>query len=183
MDLKDRDRWNEKYKQGWRTSLNATLLRFYQLASKGKALDIACGSGDNSIFLAEKGFSVDAFDISDEAIKIANALALKRGVKVNLLMSDIESFPFKGEYYDLIINFYFLDRNSFSKITASLKQGGLLIFETYNEKHLLSKPSFNRSYLLREGELRKVFKELEIVYYEEASNITTLVAKKSSTFS
>lgn len=181
--MRDRERWNLKYKNGWRTTLNATLLKFYTLAKKDRALDIACGSGDNAIFLAEKAFLTDAFDISDVAIEIAKENALKRGIKVNFLRSDAESFEFKPETYDLILNLYFLDRQILPKIESSLKEGGILIFETYNLKHLKVKPTFNRDFLLREGELKEIFKNLEVLYYDESTNITTFVAKKVSSVS
>jgi len=89
-----------------------------------------------------------------------------------------EKFSFGVSKYDLIVNFYFLERKLFPKIKRSLKNGGLLIFETYNEEHLKVNPSFNPEYLLKKGELIRAFGEFVPIYYCEESNITTLVAKK-----
>ncbi|RLJ70470.1 methyltransferase family protein [Hydrogenivirga caldilitoris] len=176
--IEDRIKWNKRYLEGRESALHVTLTRFYNLASPGKALDIACGTGETSIFLAKKGFKVDAFDISDIAIRKARQRARREGVKVNFKSVDAEKFSYGVSKYDLIINFYFLNRNIFSKIKRSLKQNGLLIFETYNEEHTSVRPDFNPRYLLKKGELERVFRDFLLVYYCEVSNITTLVAKK-----
>ena len=71
-----------------------------------------------------------------------------------------------------------MDRGLFPKIKRALKKGGVLIFETYNEDHLGVNPEFKREYLLSRGELLREFIGMEVLYYSEVSNITTLVAKK-----
>ena len=177
--IEDRIRWNERYRAGRESVLHATLTRFYHLAPVGMALDIACGTGETSIFLAKKGFKVDAFDISDVAIRRARRKAREEGVRVNFKICEATKFSFKPETYDLIINFYFLERRTFPKIQRALKKGGLLIFETYNEEHLGVNPAFNPSYLLKKGELLDSFKDLELLYYCEVANITTYVGRKS----
>lgn len=181
MSLKvidDRLRWNRRYLEGRESALHATLTRFYHLAPYGRALDIACGTGETSIYLAKKGFSVEAFDVSDVAIRKARLKAKREGVSVKFKPLDADRFSFGVSRYNLILNFYFLNRNTFPKIKRSLKSGGVLIFETYNEDHSSVNPSFNPSYLLRKGELIEEFGDMEILYYCEVSNITTLVARK-----
>ncbi|MGB9874038.1 MAG: class I SAM-dependent methyltransferase, partial [Hydrogenobacter sp.] len=59
-----------------------------------------------------------------------------------------------------------------------LKPGGILIFETYNEKHMILRRDFNPFYLLKEGELLRLFKDLEVLYYAENFNISTFVGRK-----
>ncbi|MFN3711886.1 MAG: hypothetical protein ACK4S8_15200, partial [Alishewanella aestuarii] len=56
--------------------------------------------------------------------------------------------------------------------------GGILIFETYNHRHICLRPDFNPNYLLSEGELLDLFKDLEVIYYREEYNLSTLVAKR-----
>ncbi len=177
--IEDKIRWNRRYRQGRESVLHSTLVRFYHLAPVGRALDIACGTGENAIFLAKKGFQVDAFDISDVAIKKARRKAKDEKVKVNFKICEALRFSWKPETYELIINFYFLERGIFRKIKRSLKKGGLLIFETYNEEHRNVNPEFNPVYLLKKQELLEEFREMELLYYYEIANITTLVARKS----
>ncbi len=175
----DRERWNRRYLTGRESPLHLTLCRFYTLARKGKALDIACGTGENSLFLAKKGFEVHAFDISDVAIRRARRKAKREGVRVNFKVCDALKFSFMPETYDLVLNFFFLERRIFPKIVRTLRKGGVLIFETYNVEHRVIRQDFNPAYLLRKGELLRAFSALEVLYYCEVSNVTTLVARKA----
>ena len=176
--IEDRIRWNIRYSKGRESVLHETLTRFCHLAPKGRALDIACGTGETPVYLAKKGFTVDAFDVSDVAIRKARLKARREGVRVNFKPVDVDIFSFGTSKYDLIVNFYFLNRKIFSKIKRALKRGGILIFETYNEEHLSVNPAFNPEYLLKKGELIEVFSDLVVLYYCEVSNVTTLVARK-----
>ena len=68
--IEDKIRWNEKYKNDSFPNEPSDLVKkFYTLSRGKKALDIAAGLGRNSIFLAQKGFYVDAIDISDVAVE------------------------------------------------------------------------------------------------------------------
>lgn len=178
--IKDRTKWDNRYRKGKRTPLRNTLIRFYSLAPKGRALDIACGTGSNSIFLAKKGFDVVGVDISPVAINKARAKARKERLRhlLHFKVIDIRSFSFKAEQYELMVNFYFLDRILFRRMKTSLKKGGILIFETYNYRYLKFNPDFNPAYTLGKNELLRSFSEFEIIHYSEVSCITTLVAKK-----
>ena len=78
MVKSDQKRWNEKFKEkrfalGKRA--NAFLRRNIGLLPKGKALDIATGEGKNAVFLAQRGFRVDAVDTSEVGLKKAENLA------------------------------------------------------------------------------------------------------------
>ena len=66
----DRKRWNEKYlSETYSVDPSPIVKKFYKMAPGGIALDIAAGTGRNAIFLAEKGFQVDAVDISDVGLR------------------------------------------------------------------------------------------------------------------
>jgi len=55
MAQKDKERWEERYKKGWRSSLHKALLDFYHLAKVGRALELACGTGENALFSGKQG--------------------------------------------------------------------------------------------------------------------------------
>jgi SAM-dependent methyltransferase len=121
---------------------NAFLVSQAALIEKGQALAVADGEGRNSVWLAQQGLSVDAFDFSSPAIVKAQALAAKHKVKVNFTCSDWQSFDWPTAHYDLVAGIFFQfaapDERSqlFEKINKSLKPGGLLIIQGYGKNQL-----------------------------------------------
>ncbi|MDQ7055339.1 MAG: methyltransferase domain-containing protein [Persephonella sp.] len=165
---KDRERWNRKYSEEEFPLKEPSdiVVRFYNLAEKGRALDIACGTGRNAIFLAENGFTVDAVDISDVALKNINHH------NVNTIQADLDFYRIDEGSYDLIININFLSRRLIPFIKEGLKEGGVVIFETFTlkegEDYFLPK---NREYLLRPNELLYLFSDFYILFYQERDRI------------
>ena len=108
----------------------------------GHALALADGEGRNSVWLAQQGFTVDAFDFSAPAVAKSQALAAKRHVHVNYNCSDWQSFDWKDAYYDLIVGIFFqfaapTERAElFEKIKSTLKPGGLLLIQGYGKNQL-----------------------------------------------
>ncbi len=173
---KDREKWNEKYLKIDGSTLEPSdiVKNFYHLAKKGKALDIATGLGRNAIFLAEKGFIVDAVDISDVAI---NKLKQLKHPNINPIQADLDFYNLKNSEYDLIVNINFLNRRLFPLIKEALKPDGVLIFETFlmdGNSHIKTK-----DYLLRPNELIHCFIDMRIVFYQEKTT-TKITGEKSS---
>jgi len=71
--------------------------------SGGTVLDVGCGEGRNSIFLAEHGFVVDAFDISKAGIEKARRIASARGTDVAFFRCDLAQFVFRKNY-DIVLS-------------------------------------------------------------------------------
>jgi SAM-dependent methyltransferase len=121
---------------------NAFLVSQAALLGKGQALAVADGEGRNSVWLAQQGFTVDAFDFSVPAIDKAQALAAKHRVSVYFIHSDWQSFDWKPAHYDLVAGIFFQfaapnERTQlFEKIKQCLKPGGLLIIQGYGKKQL-----------------------------------------------
>lgn len=148
----------------------ATLLqeRRQLLPKGGRALDVAMGSGRNALFLARLGFQVVGIDISTEAVALCRQRAREQGLAVDAVLADLERFPLPREAFDLIINFYYLQRNLAPPMVAALRPGGILVFETYTLGQLqLGYGPRNADFLLRPGELRRMFQGLEELYYRE----------------
>ncbi len=181
---KDRIKWNEKYlkNEPHPEETSEIVKKFYSLAKVGRALDIAAGLGRNSIFLAERGFTVDAVDISDVAIEHIKSL---KNPKINPILADLDYYNIPENEYELIININFLNRRLFPQIKEGLKEGGVLIFETFlldSNSHIKTK-----DYLLRKNELLQSFIDMRVVFYQERetekitgekAHIASLVAVK-----
>jgi SAM-dependent methyltransferase len=131
-------------------------MKYWSLASVGKALDIACGNGRNSLFLAEKGFRVDAVDIST----IATDRLKAHNAKIDVICTDLDTWDCPPNHYELIINIRFLDRRLFHPIQAGLKSGGLLIFESFSDREA-------GTYCLKHNELPQALPSLTVVHYAE----------------
>jgi SAM-dependent methyltransferase len=161
----DRKRWNEKYLgETYPVDPSPIVKKFYKLAPGGKALDIAAGTGRNAMFLAEKGFQVEAVDISDEGLKRIP----KRHLNLHPVCIDVDTFDIPSDRYHLILNIRFLSRRLFPQIREGLVSGGVLIVETYLEAPGRESGSpVCRDYLLKENELLHAFRSLRIVFYQE----------------
>ena len=171
----DRIKWNARYESedsflGERPSpfLTREIERVKTLVPGTKALDIACGEGRNSVFLAQHGFNVIGLDISDKGLEKGVKRSQAVGVKVKFKRVDLDDYTIQDRF-DLIINFNFLQRELIPSEVAALNPGGVLLFDTImaSEQLLLShKPS----YLLQPGELFRLFGKLqgEILFSEES---------------
>ena len=187
----DRKRWDEKYREG-ESKLNrdaSTILKkYFRILPGGRALDVAAGEGRNAIFLAEHGFDVEAVDISKVALRRARKFAQARGVKIRIVVADLDTYPIPKEVFDLIIDFYFLNRRLIPRIKRGLKKGGMVVFETYliGQKTCGLEGPANPKYLLKPNELLRLFRDFRILFYREGifregpkrKTIASLIAQK-----
>src|SRR5437763_770102 len=127
-----RQRWNQRYRtkegnySGHPTPLVIDAATRMQ---PGKALDLACGTGRNALWLAAHGWEVTAVDGSDVAIEILNAAASDQGLPIRCVRADLES----GEYeiqpaaWDLVVMSYYLQTELFQPAFEGLRPGGALV--------------------------------------------------------
>jgi SAM-dependent methyltransferase len=120
----------------------------------GRALDLACGSGRNAVWLAEQGWQVTAVDRSPITIPA-----------VDTHVADLEKheFPILEAAWDLIVVAYYLQRDLFDSIKRGIKPGGvaLVIVHIFEPGHEHSRFS------VRPGELAQYFEDWEILHYYE----------------
>ena len=168
----DQKRWDEKFtaqEYTLGTEANPFLRKHIRLLPRGKALDVATGEGKNAVFLARHGFDVEAVDISQKGLRKARRLAGEKGVQVKTVLADLDHYPIEKERYDLITDFYFLDRRLIPRIKKGLKKGGKVVFETYltEQSSLCQDGPRNPKYLLKHNELLTLFKGFRILFYRE----------------
>ena len=172
MSKTDRQRWDRKYaaREGPAHFRPGRLLVDYshlltgaradaahQFAGapiKRRALDVACGFGGASLFLASLGYRVDAVDVSGVALAQVQAEASRRGLELNLIQADLSRWWVPPARYNLIVVKYYLNRELMPQLARGLRAGGLLFVETRNVRFLSVRPGFDPAFLLQLGELR-----------------------------
>lgn len=72
------------------------------LITSGKVLELGCGPGRNAMYLAEKGCSVDAVDMSEVALQWGRERAKEKGINVNYIKKDLFELELEKGVYDLV---------------------------------------------------------------------------------
>ena len=128
-------------------------------------MDLACGGGRHTRFLAARGLRVCAVDRDANALQTLSEVA-----GVTTLHADLEkdAWPLPQARFDGVVVTNYLHRPLFPRILHALAPSGVLIYETFavgNER--FGKPS-NPAFLLRPGELLEVARlgGLRVVAYE-----------------
>jgi len=161
--------WDERHDQDCDSSKDpAQFLKenVYRLP-RGKALDVAMGTGRNAIFLAAHGYEVDGIDFSEVAVDKVRSFAQKESLSIHATQADLSSYQIAEETYEVILNFYFLERSLIPQIKKALTPGGMLLFETYTVEQPQYGRPHNPEYLLKPNELLNSFMDLHIIYYHE----------------
>ena len=162
------------------------LVENIELLPKGKALDVAMGTGQNAIYLARSGFEVTGVDISPEAVNNALAAAQQAGANIRAQVADLEGdYCIEKDAYDVIICFNYLQRSLISQIKEGLRRRGMVVYETFLvDQAQFGKPK-NPDYLLQHNELLSMFRDFRCLRYREgiidkSKAIASIVAEKVS---
>jgi len=137
----------------------------------GAALDVGMGNGRNAIYLARKGWKVTGIDISQAAVKQAQAEAAKLKVELDARAGDIERMDLGREKYDLIICMYIhmVPIRNARKFIEALKPGGTLIVEGHHaEAQAMGlRPVSGGPPGYMDNQLLRAFERLRIIRYED----------------
>jgi len=182
----DRERWNRRYAERyaerdeswqpsrWLVEIEPWLERPFPGA---RALDLACGPGRHSIWLAERGWHVDAWDISDVALEVLGAEVERRAAMGDPLavaprQVDLDTVTIPARVYDLILNVYFLDRRLWPIIAKALLPGGLLASQTFLDVPGARASEVSPAHMLQPGEMRAAFDGLGLhtLLYDETGD-------------
>ena len=153
--------WDAHYSDAANAALPPAdlLVEVAEMLPIGCALDLACGAGRNAIYLAELGWTVTAVDSSRVAISRLRERA--SGIRVDARVADLErrEFAIERHGYDLICDFYYLQRDLFADIREGVRPGGMVVAAIHLEG----------SYALRPGELREEFAGWKVLFYSEGA--------------
>ena len=141
----------------------------------GRALDLACGSGRDAVFLAGIGWEVTAIDHLPDALErgrdlVARYLNPSDAARIEWVVRDLEEGPTALDNgYDLVSVFWYLNRDMIRGAHQLLRRGGSLVVETFTTVHRerFGKPR-TEAFVLQPAELRDLVQPLKIRFYEEA---------------
>ena len=124
-------------------------------------LDVACGQGRHLRYLRSLGYSVVGIDRDEQALPAA------AGVDVRIADIEAGPWPFSPAEFDGVVVTNYLHRPIFPHLVAALREGGVLIYETFalgNERY--GRPS-NPDFLLKPGELLERAEPLKVIAFEQ----------------
>lgn len=187
MPVADAQRWNQRYREGQHAGFDQPraflLAQAAWLPTDGLALDVAMGLGANAAWLLSRGLRVIGVDISEVAVRLARA----QHPALQAVIADLSAFSLPPNTFDVIVNFYYLQRDLWPQFVQALRPGGVLIYETLTQAARQVRPDLSPAFLLAPGELRQGFAGLEIRVYREgwietggasARAVASLVATK-----
>lgn len=164
------------------------LARFAPPLQPGSALELACGTGRDAVYLASRGWKVTGIDILPDAIERADALAQRCGPAIERItwqVANLESGEFAtADRYDLITVFRYLHRPLFSQLRQWLRPSGVVICETFTTTHRtrFGKPAQD-AHVLQPGELPGLFRGFEILHevevWSDAGHTAQIVARRA----
>ena len=104
-----REDWDRRYAEVenlWAVRPNRFLVAETEELEAGRALDLACGEGQNAIWLASRGWDVTGVDFSEVAIAKARSRAEREGIRVDLLCADLREYEPEPGAFDLVLLLY-----------------------------------------------------------------------------
>lgn len=167
--------WNRRYAQPgylFGTQPNAWLQAHASVWQPGqRVLCVADGEGRNSVWLAQQGLLVDAFDVAAVGIAKARQLAAEQRVQVNFAEAGCDDYAWPQGSLDGVAAIFIqfadppLRNRIFERIVAALRPGGTLVLQGYTPRQLdyrTGGPPF-LSHLYTEALLKDAFSELTIL--------------------
>lgn len=144
VPLSMKEKWDERY--GQKEFAYGELPNDYlkeQLAGipVGKILFPADGEGRNGVYAATLGWTVSAFDLSEEGKKKASQLADKHHIEIDYEVGEFQTLKYKASQFDAIALIYAHfpaeKKSDYHKILATyLRKSGVVIFEAFSKSHL-----------------------------------------------
>lgn len=165
-----KDIWNNRYANkspGLQPPHNYLVKHLVQF-QPGSVLDLACGLGINSIYLAQQGYQVIAVDFASEALRLLASFQKEGDLEIQILEldlsipQDIKQLP---ETNNVIVFRYRLSMDLLKVIPKLLKSRGLFLYCTYNMEHH-RRTGFPEQHCLSNGELVGKSWDMELISYD-----------------
>ena len=161
--------WNERYVENAESWLNRPPRQMlvdwaHVLPERGVVLDAGAGVCVNAHFMVERGLSVIAMDFSEVALRLGVRSESNEKGNLEAVVCNMEQLDLPDDSLDVIVNFFFLERNSLRVYQRALKEGGVIFFETLLG---MDEDKLTPEYYLQRGELLRTFTGFEIIHWDE----------------
>lgn len=175
----DREKWDARYLGGaYEARVHPSALladwasRIEVTGTAPGAIDIACGAGRNALFLARRGWHVDAVDISPVALGRLRAAADAAALSVTCVERNMEpaSSAMDGiddRRYSLALLIRYADTALVEVLPRVLAPGGYLIAEMHLRTDAAVAGPRSPRFRVAPGELRGAATAFELLYYHE----------------
>ena len=171
-DSTERERWNQKYREnpGAWLEPDPFLARAFSeyvqpLFPRGDALDFAGGAGRHAIWLAKQGWDVTLIDVSETGVELTRQNAGPLASHIHLVIDDLTQFRASQMQFDVVMGFFYLEREIFPEIVKAVRPGGVLLYKTYTTDQLkLPGGPKDASHLLAPGELLRLVGGMRVLH-------------------
>jgi len=165
--------------------------------SNKNALDLACGAGRDSVYMAMKGWEVASVDYLPSALQKASDLAMRCKQSINTILMDLEKFDLQktslenelnklrhvNELFGCVIVIRYLHRPNLELLKNLIDIGGFIVYQTFMQGcEKFGRPK-NPKFLLQQGELAEIFSDFnilvdEIEYLNDGRPTNRFIARK-----
>lgn len=184
MSSEELARWNRRYREGDytpRATPPSFVVDWLPHVPRGRALDLATGTGRTALHLAAAGFEVTAIDGSDVAIETARATAADRGLAVDWRVGDLDEVDLGGPW-DLVTVVRYRDPDLWPRIAVAIAAGGWVLVEHHLQTPLEVGGPGDDAHRLAPQELLEAFGHLRVVHYEEVLETSDHPAQPDARF-
>lgn len=163
--------WEEKFKCRGDKILEPenALVKHLKCLQPGSVLDVACGDGRNTLFLAEKGFRVTGIDFSEKALERLKNFALKSNLSVISKQVDLSkqtAFYDLGMFDNIIVNHYRLQKHQLYELKKHLNNQGVLFVSGFGEKHTIDS-KIRKEDLILSSDFDEIKKDFDLIRFDE----------------
>lgn len=170
MTIRDENYFTDKYGL---TRTHSEVIHAATIVKPGKTLDLGCGNGRNSLYLAANGYDVTAWDKNPMSIQNLQSIREAEGLEnLQAAITDLNTLSFDGEY-DFILStvvMMFLEANTIPRLIdnmqRSTKPGGYnLIVAAMDTDDFPCTVGF--PFAFKKGELKNYYKGWDLLKYNE----------------
>lgn len=146
------------------------------MPTSGRALDLACGTGAQSLWLAERGLDVVALDVSPAAIDLLSQAADTAGLDIDARVHDTDcGLPADLDDLDVIVCQRFRSVDLYGQLVSRLAEGGVLLLTV-----LSAVGSEGGRFHAAAGELIDAFGRHDVVHHAEGDGLASIAVRRAN---